>query len=79
SVGGTAAFLQLQHVMISNNQAFGIRTSTGGLVTMSDSSVVFNNGPGLDTSLGGIINTWGNNYVNQNNPDGTRSGTIVPM
>jgi hypothetical protein len=79
TVGGTAAFLQLQHVMISNNQAFGVRTSTGGLVTMSDSSVVFNNGPGLDTSLGGTINTWNNNYVNQNNPDGARSGTIAPM
>jgi hypothetical protein len=79
TVGGTAAFLHLQHVMISNNQAFGIRTSTGGLVTMSDSSVVFNNGTGLDTSLGGIINTWNNNYVNQNNPDGTHTGIITPM
>jgi hypothetical protein len=78
-VGGTNAFVNLQHVMIANNQAFGVRAGTGGTAFMADTSVVFNNGTGLDTSAGGTITTWNNNWVAGNSPDGARSGTVAPM
>jgi hypothetical protein len=78
-VGGTSSFVQLQHNMIANNQAFGVKANAGGTATMADNSVVFNNGTGLDTSGGGAIITWQNNWVTGNSPDGSRSSFLAPQ
>ena len=61
-VTGATAFLLLQHCQITNNQAFGVHTVTGGTAFLADNSVTFNNGTGLFADTG-TITTWSNNYV----------------
>ena len=64
---------------ISNNQAFGVHSTSNAIVRMSQSSVTFNNGIGLLADGGGQILTWSNNWVAGNSPDGGPTGTITPQ
>ena len=75
---GSSAKLDVDRSQISNNLGYGVQATAGAIIDLSNDSVVFNAGQGLFAN-GGTINTWTNNYVNGNNPDGSRSATITPM
>ncbi|HEX3466666.1 MAG TPA: right-handed parallel beta-helix repeat-containing protein [Candidatus Elarobacter sp.] len=74
----SSAKLEIDRSQISNNLGYGVQATAGAVVDLTGDSVVFNLGQGLYAN-GGTINTWSNNYVNGNNPDGSRSATITPM
>jgi Right handed beta helix region len=76
---GSTSFVQLQHCNITNNQIFGVHATGGGTVTMADNTVAYNNGTGLLADVGSSIATWNNNWVTNNSPDGSRTGTIPPQ
>ena len=75
---GLGAQVMIQHCQITNNAGFGVQAASSGQVFMADSSVTNNGSAGLQTS-GGTIQTWNNNWVFNNNPDGSRSSTITPQ
>ncbi|HEY0394299.1 MAG TPA: right-handed parallel beta-helix repeat-containing protein [Candidatus Elarobacter sp.] len=64
---------------VSNNQTFGVHTTNNSTMSLSDTSVVHNNGTGLFADVGTQLLTWNNNWVHGNSPDGARTGTITPM
>ncbi|HEX3469453.1 MAG TPA: hypothetical protein VHT05_15330, partial [Candidatus Elarobacter sp.] len=74
----SSAKLEIDRSQISNNLGYGVQATGGAVIDLTSDSVVFNLGQGLDAN-GGTINTWSNNYVNGNDPDGSRSATITPM
>ena len=71
--------VSLANSVISDNQVGGIHASNSAIVQMANCTVSYNAGTGLLADTGGQILTWTNNYVNGNSPDGSRTGTIVPM
>ncbi len=71
--------VDLDHCTVSNNQAFGVHATSGGLIGMSNTSVIYNNGTGLLADTGGQIITWSNNWVGGNTTDGTRTSTFTPQ
>jgi hypothetical protein len=73
-----SAKVTLASSVISNNQVFGVESTSGAIVQMTNCTVAYNNGTGLLAS-GGQILTWNNNYVGGNATDGARTGTITPM
>ncbi|HEX3466665.1 MAG TPA: right-handed parallel beta-helix repeat-containing protein [Candidatus Elarobacter sp.] len=75
---GSSAKLDIDRSQISNNLGYGVQATAGAVIDLSNDSVLFNLGQGLYAN-GGTINTWSNNYVNGNNPDGSRSATLTPM
>ncbi len=75
---GTAQVM-LDLSQISNNQAFGVHSTSGAFIRMANSSVTYNNGIGLLADAGGNILTWGNNWVDGNTPGGGRTGLNAPQ
>src|SRR6202012_3949424 len=74
----SSAKLDIDRSQISNNLGYGVQATSNAVIDLSNCSVVFNSGQGLFAN-GGTINTWSNNYVNGNNPDGSRGATITPL
>ena len=73
------AKVTLTNSMISDNQVFGIHSTSSAVVQMAGCSVTYNAGTGLLADGGGQILTWTNNYVGGNTTDGARTGTVLPM
>ena len=73
-----SARVTLASSVISNNQVFGVHSTSSAIVQMTNCTVAYNNGTGLLADGGGQILTWNNNYVGGNATDGNRTGTITP-
>jgi hypothetical protein len=71
--------LNVDSSAIVNNGSFGVQASNSGIVRLSNTSITGNATTGLLSSAGGQILTWQNNWVAGNNPDGSRTGTVVPQ
>ena len=74
----STAKMDIDRSSVANNLGYGVQSTAGAFIGLSNTVVTFNNGQGLFAN-GGTIVTWSNNYVAGNNPDGTRSGTLTPM
>ena len=81
--GGVLATTGTSKVLIrssdlAQNQVFGVHSSGGGAISLTDTNVSFTNGTGMMFEAdGSVIGTWTNNYFNGNIADGTSNVTFT--